>query len=526
MYGAMTYIAVPIAAKNIEQAARRLKAAHLAGAEMIELRTDYLENLNSYLVKTLIARAKHLAEPPLPLIVTCRDSRQGGAIDYRLRLRLEVLTAALQAGADFIDFEYENFASEPGWQRLRHALAVHPQAKLILSAHNFNGTFNDLNAFYSQIVKACPSAVPKLVYTASHINDCFEAFDLLGRIGGKAIVLCMGEAGLISRILAKKLNAFLTFASLDEETATAPGQLSIEQIKNLYRYDSLNPETQLYGIIGSPVAHSVSPAAHNASFALAGLDKLYLPLLVAGGAEQFTCFMDNVIARSHLNFRGFSVTIPHKRNALEYVCRRQGFVEPLAQKIGAVNTVLIDPQGKLYAYNTDYAGAIDSITAGLGVSREELTDLNAAVIGAGGVARAVVAGLCDAGAKVKIYNRTIKRAEKLAAEFNCYYAGLDELPQLDAALLVNCTSVGMHPHINASPIDPGCLKKDMVVFDTVYNPLVTLLLKQAGAAGATTIDGMSMFVNQAVAQFKLFTGQDAETKLMRKTISKWFSLPR
>jgi 3-dehydroquinate dehydratase/shikimate dehydrogenase len=167
----------------------------------------------------------------------------------------------------------------------------------------------------------------------------------------------------------------------------------------------------------------------------------------------------------------------------------------------------------------------------MGISRAELKALPVAVVGAGGVARAIVAGLSDAGAKIKIYNRTIEKAERLAAEFGCEFAGLDDLPNLDAKLLINCTSIGMHPNVDETPVPAQylqtCLErsreKGMAVFDTVYNPAETLLLKQAKKAGAKTIDGLSMFINQALAQFKLFTGQDGNSALMRETVLNCFS---
>ena len=514
----MTYLAVPIAAQNLDEAKQQIKAAIAAGAEMFELRTDYLENLSVDLVKKLIAETRSATSRGLPIIVTCRDDKQGGARTYPQQLRIEVLTAALKAGVEFIDFEFENFCSSESQERIKAALSQSSKSRLILSAHNFKTKFDNIGKLYRDISTVYPAAIPKLVYTANHINDCFEAFDLLANSSGDSIVFCMGAAGLISRIIAKKLNSFVTYASIDDESATAPGQLTIERLKRLYRYDSTNADTELFGVIADPVGHSLSPALHNACFADKGMNKLYLPLLVEGGQREFDEFLNNVILRKWLNFGGFSVTIPHKQNALNYVRAEQGFVEPLAEKIGAVNTLLINANGKLSAYNTDYAAALDSITSTLNITRVDLKDLAVAVIGAGGVARAIAAGLSDAGAKIKIYNRTVKRGEKLAAEFNCDFAGLDELPTLNAKLLINCTSVGMYPNVDQTPLSREYIKKDMVVFDTVYNPAETLLLKQAKQAGAKTIDGLSMFINQALAQFKLFAGQNGDIEIMKKTI--------
>ena len=528
----MTYLAVPIAAPNLDAAARQIRAAQAAGAEMLELRTDYLEELSAGLVKRLVAEAKSSADSLIPVIVTCRDKKEGGAIDYPVGLRIDVLTAALQAGADFIDAEYENFLSTENQERIKLALSRNSKGRLILSAHNFEAKFDNIEGLYRRILTVYPAAIPKLVYTANHINDCFDGFDLLHNTGGERIVFCMGAAGLISRIIAKKLNSFATFASIDDKSATAPGQLTIEQLKKLYRIDCINSETELYGIIGSPVAHSAGPVVHNACFAEIRANKLYLPLLVEGGKSEFDDFLNNALAREWLGFASFSVTIPHKQNALNYVReqrsevrgqrtedRRASNIELLAERIGAVNTLVIGTDGKLSAYNTDYTAALDAITSTLKITRVDLKNLPVAVIGAGGAARALVAGLSDAGAGIKIYNRTVKKARKLAAEFGCDFAPLSDLPELDAKLVINCTSIGMHPNVDETILPKEHIKKDMAVFDTVYNPAETLLLKHAKETGAKTIDGLSMFINQAAAQFKLFTGQTANPDLMRKTIS-------
>ncbi len=518
---AMTYLTVPVSAKSFDGALEQIKRAHKAGAEAIELRTDYLEGLKSEPVKRLIAEVKGFSS--LPLIVTCRDKKQGGCFDYPNELRVEVLKAAIKAGADFIDFEYDNFLIRENRARIESAIEENKKTRLILSAHNFKTRFEDINKLYNDIKGNYPSAVPKLVYTANHINDCFEGFDVLHKAKSDSIVFCMGEAGLISRIIAKKPGSLVTFASLDETSATAPGQITIEEFKKLYRYDSIDSETELYGIVGSPVAHSMSPAIHNGLFAEIGANKLYLPLLVEGGKNEFDEFFDGILKRDWLDFRGFSVTIPHKQNALEFVKRKGGFVEPLAEKIGAVNTIIIE--GKISAYNTDYAGAMDAIINGMKISRDGLRNMEAAVIGAGGAARAIVAGLSDAGAKVRIYNRTIEKAERLATGFGCEFAGLDDLPNLNAKLVINCTSIGMHPDVNKSVLSKEYINKDMAVFDTVYNPAETLLLKQAVEVGAKTISGVDMFINQAAEQFRLFTGKNKKKEIIEK-IHKIFEMKK
>ncbi|MHC4666259.1 MAG: type I 3-dehydroquinate dehydratase [Planctomycetota bacterium] len=343
-----TRLIVPIAARNLEGAGQQIRAAAAGGAEMLELRTDYLESLSTLLVEKLIFEAKSASgQSGLPIVVTCRDKREGGVIAWPRELRLDVLTSALAAGVEFIDFEYEDFLPAESREKVLRALSQNPKARLILSAHNFERKFGNISKVYRDILAVYPAAIPKLVYGANHINDCFEAFDLLHGTGGERIVFCMGGAGLMSRILAKKLGSFVTFASIDEESATAPGQLTIGQFKRFYRYDSIDERSELYGVIGQPVAHSLSPAIHNVCFDDIGANKLYLPLLVEGGKGEFESFMGNILRRKWLGFRGFSVTIPHKQNALDYVVRSRGFIEPLAKRIGAVNTLHVEKDGRM-----------------------------------------------------------------------------------------------------------------------------------------------------------------------------------
>lgn len=510
----MTYLAVPISAENVKKAKQQIKTAKVASAELLELRTDCLEDLGASVVESLIKACR-----PLPVIVTCRDIAQGGVRAYPSLLRVGVLAAAIYAGAEFVDLEYENFLPAQNQEKILVALAKHSRTRLILSVHNFQTRFESITRIHRDILSVYPAAIPKLVYTANHINDCFEAFDLLRQSGGERIAFCMGQAGLISRIIAKKLGSLVTFASIDDKSATAAGQLTIEEIKETYRFDKIDSDTELYGVMGTPVAHSLGPVVHNKCFSKIRANKLYLPIQLDGGKEEFETFMQKIIARRWLHFRGFSVTLPHKQNALSFVRKSNGVIEPLAGKIDAANTLLVDRHGKVSAYNTDYAGALEAVTSTLKITNAELAGFNVAVIGAGGVARAVVAGLSDTGAKITIYNRTVERGRSLAGEFNCGFKPFDELPGINAELLINCTSIGMYPDVKHSPLSKKYLRKNMAVFDTVYNPSQTLLLKNAADKGAKTVDGLSMFVSQAGAQFKLFTGQKANTRFMRKTVS-------
>ncbi len=513
----MTYLAVPTAAHNLKEAEGQIKSAVEAGAEIIELRMDYLVGLSVESALQIIRAARELA-PGTAIIVTCRDYHQGGALRHSNELRTNVLAAAVRAGVEFIDLEYESFQSQMIRGKIWLSLSMKGGTRPILSAHNFQTKFSDIRKLHKDILAACPEAIPKLVYCAHHINDCFEVFDLLHEVQGELIAFCMDEAGFMTRVIAKKLGGYLTFASIDEKTETAPGQISAGELKDIYRFASIQQDTEIYGVIGSPVGHSLSPAIHNAGIGEAGLNKLYLPLLLEGGQGEFDTFMDNILSRGWLDFRGFSVTIPHKQNALNYIRAKKGAIDSVCERIGAANTIILDGQ-RLSAFNTDCDAALDAITTALGIERSGLKKMSVAVVGAGGVARAIVAGLTEAKAKVKIYNRTVKKAKALASEFKCSSAPLKKLAKLSEELVINCTSIGMYPNINETPVDEKYLKKDMAVFDTVYNPAETLLLRQAKGLGCKTISGVEMFINQAAAQFKLFTGRETNPELMRRIIS-------
>ena len=511
----MTYLTVSILAKDEGSFELQVKAAKEQGAEAVEIRTDSLECPCPEVTAKLIDIVK---KAELPVIVTCRDKAEGGVAELDLSLRLSILREAINAGADFIDVEYKNFKHPDVQSVLCAMLEQCPATQLIISRHNFKGPFEDLNLIYESILATYPEAIPKIVYKARHINDCFAAFDLLSEADCPAIVFAMGRAGQISRILAKKFGAFLTFASLDETSTSAPGQISLKQMKTIYRWDHLNAETEVFGLIGNPVGHSLSPALYNACFDANEINAVYLPFLVEGEKQEFNTFMKNMPSRSQMGFGGFSVTIPHKTHALDYANQHGDYVDNLAEVIGAVNTLKVGFNGILSAYNTDYSGAMDALASAMGGKKHDLHAVKVAVIGAGGASRAVVAGLVDVGARVTVYNRTAKKADSLAQEFRCRAAGVDELPQIDAQVLVNCTSLGMHPDVDICPVPDGVLKEGMTVFDTVYNPLETKLLKNAKAAGAKVVNGAEMFIRQAMAQYKIFIGDEPNEDQMRKVV--------
>jgi shikimate dehydrogenase len=264
----------------------------------------------------------------------------------------------------------------------------------------------------------------------------------------------------------------------------------------------VDTKTRVFAVIGNPIEHSLSPLIHNAAFSELNLNNVYVAFKVSDVRVA-------IGAMKELGFGGYSVTIPHKIEVMKYLNE----IDSLAKKIGAVNTV-INTEGKLVGYNTDVFGAIDALR-----EKADLRGKNVYVLGAGGVARAIVAGLVEEKAVVTIFNIVPADAEKLANEFNCKWKEWSAIDS-NCEVLINATSVGMSPNIDSMPIDAKLLKKEMLVFDVVYNPLETKLVKEAKKIGCTAIPGVEMFLGQAYAQVKLFTGKDAPKQLMKKLLLK------
>ena len=509
----MTLLCVPIFVHDAAQARRDAILAAEAGADIVELRIDELTEPIS------------VADLPLPCIVTNRPHWEGGRCELPEDQRIEILAKTAASGAAYVDIELQTLQKMPG-------VEAKFDRPLIVSAHDFRGRPDRLHNLILQM-NAGPGTVNKLAWTARTVRDNLEAFEVLQSRHKPTIALCMGETGIISRILAKKSGAVLTFASLEDAAGTAPGQIPVAEMKRLYRWDAIGAQTKVFGVVGSPVGHSMSPAIHNAAFDKTGYDGTYVPLLVNEGYESFKAFMESFLAFEALDLRGLSVTIPHKENALRYLTEQGGQVEPLAQSIGAVNTIMIDRNGKqlsLHGRSTDYAAILDSITDALGITREALSSYRVAVIGAGGTGRTAVAALAHYGATVVVYNRTLDRAQALAAEFNgksgkVVAAPMERLCDSCCQIYINTTSLGMHPNVDGSAFGdkPPKLSADTLVFDTVYNPPTTKLLRQAQEAGAKTISGVEMFVRQAAAQFHTWTGIDPPLQIMRNVVMERLS---
>lgn len=502
-----TLVAVTVTADTPRQMQARMEAAAKAGADVVELRLDYLREVNKSEVKEL------LAGKPCPVIVTIRAAWEGGRYPGKEADRLHLLTEAVQAGAEYVDLEYVAYRDHR--EDCRQLLdACHAnRTRLILSMHDFKRTPGNLDALFAEMAGS-EADVVKLATTARHVTDSLRMLESLRYVEKPAIGLCMGGPGVMTRVLAGRAGAFLTFCSLEDGEEAAPGQVPVADMLNMYRFRQIGEQTAVLGVVGDPVAHSMSPALHNAAYEEMGIDAVYLPFEVAEGEGSFNRFIDGILEANWLNVRGLSVTIPHKLAAI----KRADEVEPLTAKIGAANTLAIRDGWKIEAYNTDYAGAIRALCEGAKIEEEDLAGKTAAVLGAGGVSRAVIAGLMDAGCEVTICNRTLDRAQELAEEFDCMVRPWEDRGALRPDILVNCTSLGMWPNQYEEPMPKEAIQPETIVFDTVYNPPQTRLLLHAVRRGCTVVDGVAMFVHQGALQMQRWFGRAGGLDSMRQIV--------
>lgn len=503
----MTSLCVSIMVDSVEQAHADAALAAERGADLVEYRVDTFVEAGG-------DAASIVNGSPLPCIVTCRPSWEGGHYEGDDSERVALVRSLTDAA--FIDIEAKSFADVPGMRDAAASTSPDDSPRIICSSHDFDGRPADLTRRVMGMADDDQCNIVKLAWRARSLRDNLEAFELLAERSKPMIALCMGEVGLPSRVLAKKFGGFLTFVGLNDNAVTAPGQVGVATMKSLYRWDAINKDTAVYGVIGHPVGHSMSPAIMNGGFDAISHNGVYLPMQIPPEYEHFKATVGACLDYKPLDFLGASVTIPHKANLMRFVTERGGEVEPLAQKIGAANTLVVRDDGSLFACNTDYAALLDSVCAARGIERDGLACLRIAVLGAGGAARAAVAGFTAHGCDVTVYNRTLERAQDLADTFGATAAALDTFTG-DCDVLINCTPVGMHPNIDASPVEFGDVAP-AVVFDTIYNPIETKLLRDAKSHGSSTISGIEMFVRQAARQFQLWTGQDAPTDLFDRIV--------
>lgn len=480
-------VCVPVCAKSfaeMEQACRRASEF----ADIIELRLDCLADSDCLGTSELIPFLEFLnATPAGHFILTLRPSEQGG---YRVlgRAEREAFWARDLKADVLCDIEADLVSTSSfDWPRV------------IVSHHDFNGVPDDLEQIYERLA-ATPARIVKLAVKANDITDCIQVFHLLDRAISEQrelIAIAMGNAGIATRVLGPSRGAYLTYASLEDETATAPGQVNAQQLRSVYRIDQIDRETMICGLVGLPVMHSVSPHAHNAAFAAAHVNGVYLPFEVRD-VETFVKRMVHPRTRElDWNLRGLSITAPHKTSVMPLL----DSIEPDAREIGAVNTVVVEGHG-LHGYNTDVHGLIAPLRETLG----SLKDLRVAVIGAGGAARGAVWGCKLHKAHVTVFARNPDKATVLGEAFDVLVEPLATAIFKGYDVVINATP--------ASPATAEQLAGAGLVYDLIYNPIETEFLKEARAAGCQTLGGLKMLVAQARLQFELWIGKTPAAEVM------------
>ena len=505
-------VCVPVCVRTARELPEALSRAAQV-ADVIEVRFDCLEGSEPEAALRALAEG----EAARPLLYTFRPAPEGGRRELDIRRRLDFWSAAagLARGPRqpaLADFELDLFVPE----NLARVRALAGRCTLICSHHIFDAAPTNLEWVYQSLART-PAEVLKLAVTAESITDCIAVLRLLerARADGRALVaVAMGEAGLLTRVLGPSRGSFLTYGALDAGQATAPGQVTARELREVYRVGSITKETFVTGLVGSPVMHSLSPHTHNAAFAARGLDGVYIPLEVS----DLDAFMRRMaLPRTReldWNLRGLSVTAPHKREVVKYLTR----LSPEAAAVGAVNTVLIEGD-ELTGANTDAAACLRPVRELL-----ELGGARAAVIGAGGAARALLWSLGESGARTTLFARDAARGRALAAEFGADFAPLAGARFDGFDLVANATPLGARgAREGETPAAADALRGARLAYDLVYNPAETRFLAEARAAGCATLGGLSMLVAQAAEQFKIWTGEEAPLEVMRAAAEKRLS---
>ncbi|HEY4312096.1 MAG TPA: shikimate dehydrogenase [Pirellulales bacterium] len=466
------------------------------GAQLVELRLDYINGQ--------INLKRVLADRPCPVIITIRRTQDGGKFNGDEAARIMLLRTAIAEGVEYVDLE-EDIASK---------IPRYGKTKRIISLHDFRKTPENLSELHARLTKLDADIV-KMATLANHPHDNLRMLRLVRESKNPTVGFCMGDVGTPSRLLAGRYGSPFTYATFHHERTLAPGQLSFQQMREIYDYDNINEATELYGVIGDPIGHSMSPLIHNTAFRQAKLPKVYLPFRIP--REDLASFIEDA---RELGIRGLSVTIPHKEAVMKWLGKIDGAVKGVA----AANTLIFE-NGELSGYNTDYRAAMDSLASAMELDEQTATTRflqgkNALVLGAGGAARAIAYGLLRRGAEVTLASRTAQRADTLAKFLGCRAIDWTARYNYPADVLVNCTPLGMHPNVDETAYEKHHLKPSMVVFDTVYNPETTLLVKDARNRSCTVVTGVEMFIRQAALQYKLFTGQEAPAESMREVLRR------
>jgi 3-dehydroquinate dehydratase/shikimate dehydrogenase len=461
-----------------------------AGESFFEFRLDYLPSpeLGTAAIRDFLA-----VHPECTILATCRRHQNEGRYNGSIEEQIRILSAAVQAGARAVDIEIESAENVQA-----HLECLRGNATLVISYHNYQTT-PSIDAVLRRMLRI-PADAYKIVTTARKPTDNARVLGLAkANPRTPVIVLAMGECGFPTRVLSTAFGGMYTYAAPNAAEGTASGQVTARQLRHLYRVEKFTKAAKIYGVIADPVRHSISPAVHNRAFQARRMDAVYLPFLVS--PLQIRDFFD---LADQLPVSGFSVTIPHKQKVMRYL----DIVDPLARRIGAVNTVW-KKAGKWRGTNTDAEAVTLPLSKKLRLSKSTVL-----VVGNGGAARSAAFALGECGARVSITGRNPDRVRALAKVCGAEPVLKDQMGARMFDALVHATPLGMYPHTEE------CFFEDSIpaetVFDMVYNPRETILTKRAADQGKTVIPGLQMFLEQAAHQFEIWTGETAPRPAMEK----------
>ena len=465
----------------------------LTKGELAEIRIDLIPDLNLLEISNRFDKKK--------IIVTNRKKDEGGAFEGSEAERISPLIDAIKIGFGFIDIEYSSIDSLQNL--ISKKREFNSKTNIILSYHNFEETPQNLKEILSQMENQGMDIV-KLVAYANDISDNLIIKDLVSSKSSqnkKVISFLMGEKGEISRILCNSWGSYTSYAPLRGVGKTAPGQIPIEVLNDVYRVNSINSNFDIYGLIGNPVKESIGYYVHNKLFSHYNVDAVYLNFLVDDIDKFMSSFKDQ--------FKGLCVTMPFKEKITPYLDR----IDPMANNIGAINTIKKNKDG-LFGTNTDWIGAVYSIE-----KLSQIKDKRVLILGAGGAGKAIAFGIANRQGEVIISNRDQKKALDLSKNLGAKTVLWDDRNDVEFDILVNATKIGMSPEDNICPMEDSFFEKDLsgiTVFDAVYSPIDTRLLMRSKQQGAKIANGLDMYIGQAMAQFELWTGIKPSPEKMEK----------
>jgi 3-dehydroquinate dehydratase/shikimate dehydrogenase len=479
-----------------------LAAAEEAGVKFVEMRMDFFRNAIDY--------PRLMPLKKCPWIATFRRTSDGGRWAGTEDERQMVMRQAIVSGGiDWIDVETD----------IAGSLRRYGKVKRIISYHNMTETPGDLEEIARKMLEQ-DGDVYKIAVMPNSANDVARVIKIQQSSPKPMIAFAMGEMGIASRYLALKFGAPWIYCAFNSERGVAPGIPSLDSFRTTYPVRSINAETKFFGVCGDPVSHSLSPVLHNHMYQRLKVNACYVPFLVPKDTLE-----DHIKAFEVAPIDGYSVTIPHKEAAAKLVTEP----EEAIRLSKAANTLVREHPGEFRGRNTDYPAAVESLKAHLEERTKDgpppqLSQLTALILGAGGVARAIAHALHREGCGLTISARTEERAARLSQELGgCRVLDWQGRNNAHCDIVINCTPVGMHPNVNEMPLHVSFLKPGMTVFDTIYTPETTLLIREAKTRGCFVITGVDLFVRQAAMQIQEFTGKEPDVTVMRSIARKALS---